>query len=439
MDIYLFLHKKNVTDKKTTKINYRIRFLCLSLFISTFLILFAPEITRLSNNTANAQILTQENEKKIVGEGENDKEEIDKKELSIESLYSVESLHPRSNQTYYNSYEEKQTDSVKAVSGQDNVMYADNGYDYAMYIDNDQVNQSDFSRMAIDDRDKDNVEDSLNTLNVNNVLNANDMKNSNDNLYDDSYDMQSLNELIQGDSLLNSSDYEENLSLFTKTKSGQKSDYVTQSEETQETVSKMSEFNIQETASTYEASDRADSSKADPSKADPSGKSSSETGSSETNSKETTSSSSSTVVENEIEELILVYNANMVKNLSETELAVLERIVEAEAGGEGIYGKILVANVVLNRVNNKDFPDTIKSVVFQKGQFSPIMDGRYDKVKISKETKEAVAKVLAGEDYSKGALYFFARGKTSSKKAAWFDNCLKKVLKYKGHEFYIEK
>ncbi len=61
---------------------------------------------------------------------------------------------------------------------------------------------------------------------------------------------------------------------------------------------------------------------------------------------------------------------------SEAEVSILERIVEAEAGGEDEDGKLLVANVVLNRVRDEAFPDTISEVVFQRTggvtQFSPV-------------------------------------------------------------------
>ena len=81
-------------------------------------------------------------------------------------------------------------------------------------------------------------------------------------------------------------------------------------------------------------------------------------------------------------------------SLAADQKEVLLRIVEAEATGEDIKGKMLVANVILNRVNSSQFPDTVEAVVFQKNgrttQFSPIADGRYWSVTISKETKEAV-------------------------------------------------
>ncbi|MEG1458872.1 MAG: cell wall hydrolase [Acetivibrio sp.] len=123
-------------------------------------------------------------------------------------------------------------------------------------------------------------------------------------------------------------------------------------------------------------------------------------------------------------------------HLSKKDREILYRIVEAEATGEDLTGKKLVANVVLNRVNSKEFPDTVEKVVFADGQFSPIRDGRYYKVKITKETKEAVEKVLEGEDSSKGAVYFMSRGMANKKNVIWFDNQLTKVMEYGTHEFF---
>jgi len=127
-------------------------------------------------------------------------------------------------------------------------------------------------------------------------------------------------------------------------------------------------------------------------------------------------------------------------SLGANQKEVLLRIVEAEATGEDIKGKMLVANVILNRVKSSQFPDTVKEVVFQKNgrttQFSPIADGRYWSVSISKSTREAVERVLNGEDESQGALYFSARSKAKKSNMSWFDNNLTWLFKYGGHEFY---
>lgn len=126
--------------------------------------------------------------------------------------------------------------------------------------------------------------------------------------------------------------------------------------------------------------------------------------------------------------------------LEDREYEILLRIVEAEAGGEDENGKLLVANVVLNRVNNSKFPDTIEEVVFQQSngvtQFSPVSSGRIWKVKISQETIDAVDRALEGDDISQGALFFAARKYADSSKMRWFDERLTFLFRYGGHEFF---
>ena len=125
------------------------------------------------------------------------------------------------------------------------------------------------------------------------------------------------------------------------------------------------------------------------------------------------------------------------------DISMLQRIVEAEASGEDMVGKILVANVIFNRMADEDFPDTVKGVIFQEKnggyQFSPVADERYWSVKVSKETKEAVKRAIEGEDYSEGALYFIARKRTKASSAQWFDQKLDWLFKHGGHEFYKNK
>ena len=126
--------------------------------------------------------------------------------------------------------------------------------------------------------------------------------------------------------------------------------------------------------------------------------------------------------------------------LSDEEREVLLRIVEAEAGSEDEDGRLLVANVVLNRMNSEVFPDTVTEVVFQQSkgvtQFSPVASGRYYAVEISEKTIEAVERALAGEDISQGALYFASRKRASSSKMRWFDTNLTFLFEYGGHEFF---
>jgi spore germination cell wall hydrolase CwlJ-like protein len=56
---------------------------------------------------------------------------------------------------------------------------------------------------------------------------------------------------------------------------------------------------------------------------------------------------------------------------------LLANIIYCEAGGEPYEGKLAVGAVVINRVLSGKFPDTVKGVIYQKSQFSPVASGRY--------------------------------------------------------------
>ena len=126
--------------------------------------------------------------------------------------------------------------------------------------------------------------------------------------------------------------------------------------------------------------------------------------------------------------------------VSEEDYDALLRLVEAEASGEDIKGKLLVANVVLNRVQSGAFPDTIKEVIYQRqngrAQFSPVATGKIDRVAVSEETVEAVERALCGEDESAGALYFVAPAYADAGNHQWFRDNLTLLFSYEGHEFY---
>ncbi len=119
----------------------------------------------------------------------------------------------------------------------------------------------------------------------------------------------------------------------------------------------------------------------------------------------------------------------------EQDYEVMLKIVQAEAGGCDSTGKILVANVIMNRVEDSSFPDDITSVVYERSQFTPVSSGAIDRVQVTKETVECVDRALQGEDPSQGALYFMNR-KASGENAQWFDRKLTFLFSHDGHEFF---
>lgn len=126
--------------------------------------------------------------------------------------------------------------------------------------------------------------------------------------------------------------------------------------------------------------------------------------------------------------------------MSDTDYENLLKIVEAEAGTEDIKGRVLIANVIMNRVKHPEFPDNITDVIWEYDngvpQFSPVADGRINEVTISDETKEAVKQALEGVDYSEGALFFIQKSAAEKHNIAWFEKDLKRLFKHGVHEFY---
>ena len=126
--------------------------------------------------------------------------------------------------------------------------------------------------------------------------------------------------------------------------------------------------------------------------------------------------------------------------MSDKDYDSLLRIVEAEAGIEDLKGKILVANVIMNRVASDYFPDTVFDVIWQNTggvpQFAPTYDGAIYRVKVSDETREAVREVMNGVDYSEGALFFMARSASEEENVRWFEHDLQWLFKHGYHEFY---
>lgn len=125
--------------------------------------------------------------------------------------------------------------------------------------------------------------------------------------------------------------------------------------------------------------------------------------------------------------------------LSDDEYSILCRIVEAEVTGSSmalLEAKQHVADCIMNRMRDSKFPNSVKGVVFQASQFSPISDGRYWKVKITDTTREAVDRALSGDygDSTSGALFF-----KKSNKESWRVGGVKRVRTLRdgvGHSYY---
>ncbi len=92
---------------------------------------------------------------------------------------------------------------------------------------------------------------------------------------------------------------------------------------------------------------------------------------------------------------------------SDLELDMLARLIEAEAGDEGLQAMTAVGAVVVNRLKNKGYPDSILQVIWDSGAFSTVDDGSFFDKKASDLAYRAAEDALIGIDPTDGALYVF--------------------------------
>lgn len=122
------------------------------------------------------------------------------------------------------------------------------------------------------------------------------------------------------------------------------------------------------------------------------------------------------------------------KIFNEEDECLLAKIAMAEAEGESTEGKAMVIMVVLNRVESKDFPDSIMDVIFDDGEFSPVKEGgRFYTTEPDGDCWEALDLVRYGWDESEGALYFEA---VYNGEDTWHSRNLEYIKTVGNHNFY---
>ena len=130
------------------------------------------------------------------------------------------------------------------------------------------------------------------------------------------------------------------------------------------------------------------------------------------------------------------------KNYTQAELRLMASIINCEAGGESFQGQVAVGIVVMNRVKSSLFPNSIKKVIYQKGQFSPVRNGslrkklkQYDAGKIHSAQWKSCIK--AAKQALNGKTVIKLKGKTKSMKGVRFFSVYLKGAKFRlgGHRF----
>lgn len=93
-------------------------------------------------------------------------------------------------------------------------------------------------------------------------------------------------------------------------------------------------------------------------------------------------------------------------SVTSSDLYLLAKCVHAEARGEPYVGQVAVAAVILNRVKDAAFPNTISGVVYQPWAFTAVNDGQIN-LEPNSTAYQAAQDALNGWDPTYGCLYYY--------------------------------
>ncbi len=95
-----------------------------------------------------------------------------------------------------------------------------------------------------------------------------------------------------------------------------------------------------------------------------------------------------------------------VVNITDEEFDLLSKLIAGEARGESYEGQLAVAAVVINRVKDDRFPDSVEDVIYQTNAFSVVKNGKID-IDETDSSLKAAQEALYGKDPTDEAIYFW--------------------------------
>lgn len=138
---------------------------------------------------------------------------------------------------------------------------------------------------------------------------------------------------------------------------------------------------------------------------------------------------------NNEEPIVQVFNTNERSlYITQSDIELMAKLVYAESRGEPFEGKVGVVSVVLNRVLNPSFPNTIKDVIFQKNAFSCV-DNNDIIAYPDQNCYEAVYEALNGTDPTNDALFYY---NPEISTCSWMNNVNKNDVCCIGHHIFFK-
>ena len=109
---------------------------------------------------------------------------------------------------------------------------------------------------------------------------------------------------------------------------------------------------------------------------------------------------------------------------------LIARAINGEARGEPYEGQVAVGAVVLNRVKDPRFPNTIAGVIYQPSAFTAVTDGQINvPIDPNSTVLKAARDALNGWDPTNGCVYYW-NPETATSKWIWSRTIVKKIGKH---------
>lgn len=118
-------------------------------------------------------------------------------------------------------------------------------------------------------------------------------------------------------------------------------------------------------------------------------------------------------------------------NSSDSDLQLIARAINGEARGEPYEGQVAIGAVILNRVKDSRFPNTVAGVIYQAGAFTAVADGQINTAIAEGSTVvKAAQDAINGWDPTNGAVYYF-NPNTATNKWIWSRPLIKTIGKHR--------
>lgn len=124
-------------------------------------------------------------------------------------------------------------------------------------------------------------------------------------------------------------------------------------------------------------------------------------------------------------------NVSLAKTTNTSDVQLMARAINGEARGEPYEGQVAVGAVILNRVKDSRFPNSISGVIYQPGAFTAVSDGQIN-VTISEGSTvyKAAQDAINGWDPTSGCVYYF-NPSTATNKWIWSRPLVKTIGKHR--------